>query len=177
MIIPDTPGMFCFFLSGLFLLKGLIGLTDISIAIAASILQCISCSLWNIFNAVRGTKEHCGWTVCCRGLSLQFISTCKFFKSNTFQSLWNEEILMCESPLSSSLTRNTKCKPRKIMSILTLDARGKTWLRERGNRISFSQGYLYCLGKVSNNPLYLLILGIYLKIFHCYFIHNCLTFA
>lgn len=123
--------MFCFFLSGLFLLKGLMGWQlDISIAIAASILQCISCSLWNIFNAVRGTKEHCGWTVCCRDLSLQFISTCKFLKSNTFQSLWNEEILMCESPLSSSLTRNTKCKPRKIMSILTLDTRGKTWLRE-----------------------------------------------
>lgn len=55
---------------------------------------------------------------------------------------------MCEIPLSCSLTRNTKkCNPRKILSVLTLDTRGKHDLGRGGNCISLFQGYLYCLEK------------------------------
>lgn len=85
--------------------------------------------------------------------------------------------------LSSSHEKHTRSAnhcpqmKRKILSAFTLDTRGETWLGGRKRWISLSQGYLCCFEEASNNPLYLLILGIYFKIFHSDFIHYCLTLA
>lgn len=162
--------MFCFSLSGLFLLTGLVGRQlDISTCNCSKYFavhrlfpvehfQCLELSeVQNSTAAVllrQPFYENSYTDAVCFKVAYRSLCLIIFLKANTSQSL----LIL----LSRSLTRNTK---RKSMS----------WGGETG--FLLSQEYLYCSEKVSNNPLYLLILGIYLKIFHSDFIHNCLPLA